>query len=60
MCRTLPNEFVDYLATRAAEEQSESEGLVTSSFSAWLDEHREKGRFLDVMEFQAPGDRFEL
>jgi ribonuclease HI len=52
------NEYVDFLATRAAAEQSRSGGLVPSGFSAWLDDRREKGEYLDYMEFQAPADRY--
>jgi hypothetical protein len=33
-------------------------GLVLSGFSAWLDDRREKGEYLDYMEFQAPADRY--
>jgi len=52
------NEYVDFLATRAAAEQTASGGLVESGFATWLEEQREKGRFLDYMEFAAPGDRY--
>lgn len=52
------NEYVDFLATRAAGDQSSSGGLVPSGFSTWLDEAREKDRYLDYMEFTAPEERF--
>ena len=52
------NEYVDFLATRAAAEQSHSRGLTASGFTEWLDEQREKGAFLEYMEFQAPADRY--
>jgi ribonuclease HI len=52
------NEYVDFLATRAAKEQSTSRGLRPSGFTEWLEEHREKGRYLDYMEFLPPGERF--
>lgn len=52
------NEYVDFLATRAAAEQTTSDGLIPSTFQAWLDEQREKGKYLDYMEFQAPADRY--
>lgn len=52
------NEYVDYLATRAAADQSSSGGLISSSFAEWLDERREKGQFLDYMEFEGPSERF--
>lgn len=52
------NEYVDFLATRAAAEQTSSDGLALSGFGEWLDERREKGEFLDYMEFQAPSERY--
>jgi ribonuclease HI len=52
------NEYVDFLATRAAKEQTKSGGLKDSGFQEWLDAAREKGKYLDYMEFQAPKDRF--
>jgi ribonuclease HI len=52
------NEYVDYLATRAAAEQTTSGGLVASGFSDWLEAQREKGHYLDYMEFEAPSDRY--
>jgi ribonuclease HI len=36
------NEYANHLATRAAKEQTSSDGLVASSFVAWLDQQREK------------------
>ena len=52
------NEYVDFLATAAAADQSTSEGLINSRFIEWLSEQREKGKFLDYMEFQRPENRF--
>ena len=52
------NEYVDLLATRAAKAQTASGGLVASGFPAWLEEEREKGRYLDYMEFTPPGQRY--
>jgi ribonuclease HI len=52
------NEYADFLATRAAAEQSRSEGLVASGFGGWLDEQRDKGRYLDYMEFLPPTERY--
>ena len=52
------NEYVDLLATRAAKTQTASDGLVASGFQAWLDELREKGRYLDYLEFAPPLDRY--
>jgi ribonuclease HI len=54
------NEYVDLLATRAAEQQSRSKGLEPSSFQSWLDEERERGRYLEYMEFGAPDERYGL
>ena len=54
------NEYVDHLATRAARELTQSGGLVPSAFQAWLDEAREKGRYLDYMEFEPPPARYRL
>lgn len=48
------NEYADRLAVGAAKELSESDGLVPSGFGEWLEEEREKGRYLDVFEFQPP------
>lgn len=36
------NEYANFLATRAAKEQTESGGLIESGFVAWLDQQREK------------------
>jgi ribonuclease HI len=52
------NEYVDLLATRAAKEQSASEGLIPSGFQAWLDEARARGRWKDYLEFAPPAERF--
>lgn len=57
------NEYVNFLATRAAAEQSNSDGLRQSEFDSWLKEHQE-GRlrltdtapFPDLQSFQ-PGKR---
>jgi ribonuclease HI len=38
------NEYANHLATRAARDQSVSEGLVASEFDAWMAMEREKGR----------------
>ncbi len=49
------NEYVDHLATRAAAEQTQSDGLVESGFVDWLNEEREKRqRYMDFMEFLRP------
>jgi ribonuclease HI len=49
------NEYANHLATRAAKEQSASGGMVSSGFEAWLEQERERGRYLDFMEFLPPG-----
>ena len=42
------NEYANFLATRAAKEQTSSSGLVESGFVAWLDQQREKyDKYLD-------------
>jgi ribonuclease HI len=38
------NEYANHLATRAAREQTSSNGIVTSSFDEWLASEREHGR----------------
>jgi hypothetical protein len=48
------------LATRAAEQQSRSNGLTPSSFQSWLDGERERGRYLGYMELNAPDERYGL
>lgn len=52
------NEYVDMLATRAAKQQTSSRGFRPSGFQEWLDGLREKGRYLDYMEFEAPARRY--
>ena len=39
------NEYANHLATRAAAEQSTSDGLVPSRFAEWLEAERTKGRY---------------
>ncbi len=41
------NEYADWLAVRAAEEQRTSEGAVSSGFDVWLDSQRTRGHFPD-------------
>jgi len=48
------NEFADELATTAAKDQTRSEGFVPSSFEEWLQGRRDKGKYLDFMEFAPP------
>jgi ribonuclease HI len=38
------NEYANHLATRAAREQTQSNGIVASKFDEWLAVEREKGR----------------
>jgi ribonuclease HI len=52
------NEYVDFLATRAAEEQTSSNGFTPSGFDAWLEASREKGQYLDYSEAAPPIERF--
>lgn len=39
------NEYANHLATRAAAEQTSSDGLVASGFEAWLAAQRQAGRY---------------
>jgi len=48
------NEYANHLAVRAATRQDNSGGLVTSEFETWLEEERERGRYLDFYEFEGP------
>jgi ribonuclease HI len=52
------NEYVDFLATRAAREQIHSDGLVPSGFADWLETLRQKGKHLDYSEFGPPEERY--
>lgn len=49
------NEYVNYLATRAAKDQRSSSGLVDSGFVAWLEQQREdRENYLDFFEDLPP------
>lgn len=52
------NEYANYLATRAAREQTSSDGIAASKFDEWLAEERARGKM--KMEPQAfpDGERF--
>lgn len=52
------NEYVDHLATTAAKELTQSGGLLPSGFGDWLEEERERGKYLDYMEFTPPEERY--
>jgi ribonuclease HI len=52
------NEYANHLATSAAKDATQSGGLVPSQFSDWLESERERGRYLDYMEFTPPAERF--
>jgi ribonuclease HI len=54
------NEYANYLATRAAREQSSSHGIVASRFDEWLAHEHEKGNGRMAMAPQAfpDGARF--
>jgi len=41
------NEYANYLAIRAAKEQTASDGLVESGFGAWIASEQERDRYLD-------------
>lgn len=48
------NEYANDLAVRAAKTLDASNGLMESGFSAWLDQQRQKGRYLDFVESAVP------
>ena len=51
------NEYANFLATRAAKEQSASAGLVASGFETWLAEQRERyERYFDFFDSAPPGE----
>lgn len=52
------NEYVDFLATRAAQQQAGSGGLVASGFEAWLAEARDRDRWVGYIEHAPPKERF--
>jgi len=52
------NEYANFLATRAAKEQTSSGGLVRSGFEDWLGAERAKKRYVDYSESAAPPVRF--
>jgi ribonuclease HI len=51
------NEYANFLATRAAREQTSSSGLVSSRFDEWLASERAKG-MTDEPELFPDGERF--
>ncbi|MEO5511854.1 MAG: ribonuclease H [Longimicrobiales bacterium] len=48
------NEYANHLATSAARDQDATDGLVKSQFVDWLNEERERNRYMDFMEFAPP------
>jgi len=56
--RHVENEYCDFLATRAAKEQTSSGGLVPSGFEAWLERQRAKGSYIDYVAGRSPAERF--
>ncbi|UCF20126.1 MAG: ribonuclease HI [Gemmatimonadota bacterium] len=44
------NEYVNHLAVEAARQQKHSRGLVESGFEGWLEEQRERGRYLEFID----------
>ena len=53
------NEYANDLAVDAARGGTASGGFVESGFEAWLENHREKGRYQDFQEFLPP-DQLDL
>jgi len=54
------NEYANDLAVRAAKKQDRSDGLVASGFKEWLEEEREKDRYMDFYEFLPPAEQDDL
>ncbi|MEX2182449.1 MAG: ribonuclease H [Gemmatimonadaceae bacterium] len=52
------NEYANDLATRAAADQTASDGAVPSGFDAWLAARRAKGRIRDVVAAFPDGEAF--
>jgi ribonuclease HI len=52
------NEYANHLATRAAADQTRSDGLVPSRFEEWIVEEQEKNRYLDFVP--VPPTEFEF
>ena len=51
------NEYANHLATKAAKELGNSEGLVDSGFGTWLEAERDKReRYMDFFEDLPPGE----
>ncbi len=48
------NEYANDLAVAAAKGRTQSGGFVPSGFDRWLEEQREKGKYLDFFEFEGP------
>jgi len=52
------NEYANHLATRAAREQTSSDGIVASKFDEWLAAERARGRMSMAPQAFPEGDRF--
>lgn len=52
------NEYANYLAVRAAREQTSSDGIVASKFDEWLASERAKGRMVAAPQAFPDGERF--
>ena len=52
------NEYCDFLATRAAKEQTSSGGLVPSGFEPWLEARRAKGQHAGYDASASPAERY--
>jgi ribonuclease HI len=50
------NEYANFLATRAAAEQSSSRGLAPSAFAEWLEKQRAKGAVRGVLDPFPPAE----
>jgi ribonuclease HI len=53
------NEYANYLATRAAKEQTSSDGIVASNFDEWLAAERVKGRMTTNPQAFPNSERFK-
>lgn len=51
------NEYANWLAVRTATEREGSGGLEPSGFEAWLEEQRERGKFVDFLDL--PDETFD-
>lgn len=52
------NEYANYLATRAAKEQTSSDGIAASKFDEWLAAERARGKMATAPQAFPDGERF--